>query len=414
MQTTYEFREVVETLDPLGKNLNYLSPEIKTLEQELKLRQSRIDALNAVSQLTPVIAHIKSQEDVNRVLEQLLSEAIKLSRASRGLIVLIDKKVEDNFIIHASVGMETGDNEDANFSRSLIKQILEHSEGVITTNIQADERFIAGESLLATNVRSVMATPIKNKDEIIGAVYVDSELSNNIFGEDDLQIFSAFANQTAVALSLATSLKAQRELYMQSILALVHAVEAADTYTAGHSQRVGYYAKGIAEALGFPEKEVELLLFAGYLHDVGKIALQTNVSKASPLTEEEWQEMRKHPTYGERILRNSPALAKILPAVRSHHERWDGKGYPDGLIGEEIHPYARIMAVADSFDAMTTNRSYRKSYDLNYALSEIRENIDKMYDRAAAEAFLHTFEKGSLKLADKTYVDEVIAQLMNF
>ncbi len=413
MQTTYEFCEAVETLDPLGKDLHY-SPDIKTLEQELKLRQSRIDALNAISQLTPVIARIKSQEDVDRVLEQLLSEAIKLSHASRGLIVLIDEKVEDSFTIHASAGMETNDSDDVNFSRSLIKQILERSEGVITTNIQADERFIAGESLLATNVRSVMATPIKNQDDVIGAIYVDSELSTNIFGEDDLEIFSAFANQTAVALSLATSLKAQRELYMQSILALVHAVEAADTYTAGHSQRVGYYAKSIAEALGFPEKEVELLLFAGYLHDVGKIALQTNVGKASPLTDEEWQEMCKHPIYGERILRNSPALAKILPAVRNHHERWDGKGYPDSLIGKKIHPYARIIAVADSFDAMTTNRPYRKSYSLNYALTEIRENIDRMYERAVAEAFLKAFEKGKLKLADKTRADETIAQLMNF
>ncbi len=413
VKTVDKFREVVKVLGPLGKDLKQFLPDIKVLEQELNLSQRRLGALNTLNQLTPIIAHIESQEDVDKVLAQLLSEAIKLSCADRGLIVLIDKGAEDNFMIHASVGMKTNGSDDVSFSRSLIKQILELGEGVITTNIQNDERFIPGKSLLATNIRSVMATPIRNQNETIGAIYVDSQLSTNIFNEDDLETFSAFANQTAMALSLATSLKAQRELYMQSILALVHAVEAADAYTAGHSRRVGYYARGIAKELNLSDQEIELLLFAGYLHDVGKIAVQANVNKKGALTDEEWQEMRKHPLYGERILRNSPALAEILPAVRSHHERWDGKGYPDGLIAEAIHPYARIMAVADSFDAMTTNRTYREAYSLDYALSEIEENIDKMYEHATAEAFLQAFRKGNLKLADKTHADQAIAQLMN-
>ena len=375
-------------LGPLGKGLEHFVPEVRVLEQKLATSRRRLEALNFINQLTPDIAQIDSQEDVDKVLGQLLTEAMKLSCASRGLIVLVDKKAEDNFTIHALVGMEeTNGEEDVNLSRSLIKQILERGEGIVTTNVQSDNRFTAGISLLATNIRSVMATPIKHQDNIIGAIYVDSELSNALFNESDLEILSAFANQMAVALSLATSLKAQRELYNQSILALVHAVEAADAYTAGHSRRVGYYAQSIARELNFPAEEVELLLFAGYLHDVGKIAVKTNVSKEGSLTEEEWQEMRKHPLYGEQILRNSPALAEILPAVRSHHERWDGKGYPDGLVGVAIHPYARIMAVADSFDAMTTNRPYRKTYDLDYALSEIENNIDKMYERAAAKAF---------------------------
>ena len=415
MKTVDKFREVVEVLGPLGKDLKQFLPEIKALEQELNLSQRRLGALDALNQLTPIIARIESQEDVNKVLAQLLSEAIKLSCADRGFIVLIDEKAEDNFTIHASAGMGTNGNDDTKLSRSLIKQILARGEGIITTNIQNDERFIPGKSLLATNIRSVMATPIRNQDEIIGAIYVDSQLSTNLFTEDDLETFSAFANQTAVALSLATSLKAQRELYMQSILALVHAVEAADAYTAGHSRRVGYYARGIAKELNFSDQEIELLLFAGYLHDVGKIAVQANVNKKGSLTDEEWQEMRKHPIYGEKILRNSPALAEILPAVRSHHERWDGKGYPDNLVGKDIHPYARIIAVADSFDAMTTNRAYREggAYSLDYALSEIRENINKMYERTAAEAFLQAFEKGNLTLADKTDADQTIIQLMN-
>lgn len=410
MQTIDKLHKIIKELGADGKKL---LPDVNIVKQELDLKQRRLDALNAVNNLTPFITHIESQEDVDKALEQLLSEAIKLSRSDRGLIVLIDDVATDGFTIRASVGMEAEGEDDINFSRTLIKQILERGKGVVDSNIQASKDFERGASLFAANIRSIMATPIKHQDTIIGAIYVDSRFSTNIFREDDLETFDAFANHMAVTLSLATSLKAQRELYMQSILALVHAVEAADAYTAGHSRRVGYYARGIAQELGLPDKEIELLLFAGYLHDVGKIALQTNVNKPSSLTENEWQEMRKHPIYGEKILRNSPALAEILPAVRSHHERWDGKGYPDNLVSKSIHPYARIIAVADSFDAMTTNRQYRKAYSLDYALAEISKNINKMYERAAAEAFLQAFQKGRLRLADKTDADTTISQLID-
>ncbi len=432
MQLSKSFRATIKNLSDAGnldaetssKLKKYVSG-VERLERENYLRQRRIHALNIVNLLTPMLTRVKEQDDVNNMLQRILQAAIKLSRATRGFVVLVDPETEDGFTISAASGIELGAenlketnsgtteiSEEAKLSRSLIKQILERGEGIITTNIQQDERFEPGASLLATNIRSVMATPIKLEKKLIGAIYVDSELSNMLFNDHDLEVFSAFANHAAVTLNLATSLKAKRDLHIQSILALVHAVEAADAYTAGHSRNVGYYAKGIAEAMGLPDKTVELMLIAGFLHDVGKIALPASVAKPGPLTDEEWEKMRMHPVYGERILRNSPALQTILPAVRWHHERWDGKGYPDGLKGEEIHLFARIIAVADSFDAMTTNRPYRKPFELDHALDEIEKNIGIKYEKQVAEAFLSAFATGKLQLVQRTDADDALVDLL--
>ena len=432
MQLSKSLRSTLKKLSKAGNLDSEASSELKKylsgveqLERESYMRQRRIHALNIVNLLTPMLTRVKEQDDVNHMLQRILQAAIKLSRGSRGFVVLVDPEHEDGFSIPAALGIELGAenlkdtnsgtteiSEEAKLSRSLIKQILERGEGIITTNIQQDERFQPGASLLATNIRSVMATPIKLEKKLIGAIYVDSELSNMLFTESDLEIFSAFANHAAVTLNLATSLKAKRDLHIQSILALVHAVEAADAYTAGHSRNVGYYAKGIAEALGMKDKDVELMLIAGFLHDVGKIALPASVAKPGPLSDEEWEKMRLHPVYGERILRNSPALERILPAIRWHHERWDGRGYPDQLKGEEIHPYARIIAVADSFDAMTTDRPYRKALELDHALDEIEINIGIKYEKRVAEAFLNAFATGHLQLVRRTDADDALVDLL--
>lgn len=218
MEISQKFEKAIKSIGPLGKGLSKLLPEIEGLERELNLRQRKIDELTAVNRLAPFIARIESQKDVDEVLKRLLKVAIKLSHAGRGLIILIDDAAEDGFSIRASASVEEeGTGEDIVFSRSLIKQILQRGEHIVTTNVKQDERFESGESLLATNIRSVMATPIKHQDDIIGALYVDSHLSEYAFNKDDLEIFNTFANHAAVVLTLATSLSIQRELQQELV-----------------------------------------------------------------------------------------------------------------------------------------------------------------------------------------------------
>lgn len=166
-----------------------------------------------------------------------------------------------------------------------------------------------------------------------------------------------------------------------AIKALAEAVDAKDEYTRGHSTRVAEYAQGIAETLGLDDGFVELVYTTGTLHDVGKIGVPDSIlKKAEKLTDEEFEEIKKHPALGEKIVGQLPTLNDVLPGVRHHHERWDGKGYPDGLSGEEIPLLARILAVADTYDAMTSDRPYRKGMPVETAVRLLREGSGSQFD----------------------------------
>lgn len=174
-----------------------------------------------------------------------------------------------------------------------------------------------------------------------------------------------------------------------TIQALAAAVDAKDPYTRGHSQRVAEYAADLATEIGLHAEEVELIRITGTLHDVGKIGVPDAIlQKSGRLSDEERQIMETHPVLGEVIVRKAPALADTLPGVRGHHERWDGKGYPDGLSEESIPLMARVLALADTFDAMTSDRPYRKGMDVEVALAEIELNAGTQFDPALVPAFV--------------------------
>ncbi len=170
---------------------------------------------------------------------------------------------------------------------------------------------------------------------------------------------------------------------------LAAAVDARDRYTSGHSERVTSYALQIAEEIGLNHEQLDAMKIAGLLHDLGKIGVPDAIlNKPGSLTQEEREVINRHPSVGGNILRRTPQLELILPAVLFHHERWDGAGYPDGLCGDSIPLMARIMAVADSFDAMTTDRPYRKAMSVEAALFELRANAGKQFDPVVVDAFI--------------------------
>lgn len=176
---------------------------------------------------------------------------------------------------------------------------------------------------------------------------------------------------------------------LATIQALAAAVDAKDPYTQGHSARVARYASDLAAAIGLPPAEVELIHTTGTLHDVGKIGIPDSIlKKPSRLEEDERATMETHPVLGEVIVRKVPALAATLPGVRNHHERWDGKGYPDGLAGEAIPLMARLLALADTFDAMTSDRPYRKGLSWEIAIAEIEKNSGVQFDPTLVPAFV--------------------------
>jgi putative nucleotidyltransferase with HDIG domain len=190
--------------------------------------------------------------------------------------------------------------------------------------------------------------------------------------------------------------KSNKQSVINGVQMLVHALEAKDAYTSGHSSRVSRYAMKAAVLLGFTDDALEHVRLGGELHDIGKIGTREDIlNKPGPLTPDEFQHIKAHASLGERIL--TPFLGGspiVLRIVRSHHERMDGSGFPDGLQGEQIPLEARIVAVVDAFDAMTTNRAYRQPRTPVEAIQELRRCAGVHFDGAVVDAFLRAYGDG--------------------
>ena len=185
--------------------------------------------------------------------------------------------------------------------------------------------------------------------------------------------------------------------YKASLLALSNAIEARDHYTRDHVERVNAYAQAMGAQLGWDAAQLNALEFGAILHDIGKISVREAIlCKTGPLKSDEWREMREHPIVGARMLEGIPYLASAIPVVLYHHERWDGSGYPDGLAGEAIPVDARLLAVVDTFDAMTSDRPYRQALPASVAYETILSEGGQLFDPQMVDAFKGCWESGSL------------------
>ena len=210
---------------------------------------------------------------------------------------------------------------------------------------------------------------------------------------------------------LSDTYKQLEQAYMESIQTLRYTVEAKDTYTRGHSDRVSEYSVLIGEALGLPEEDIKKLKIGGLFHDIGKIGVPDSIlQKEGKLSDDEYSEIKNHPSIGAHILSTASIFQDILPIVKHHHERYDGKGYPSQLAGENIPYLARITAVADTFDAMTSKRSYRDSLPLDYVISEFERCKGTQFDPKIADVFLDILNNhyDKLKAIQEKYKEAVL------
>ncbi len=214
-------------------------------------------------------------------------------------------------------------------------------------------------------------------------------LSRNEFGTNEASLLQSTASVLATHATNVELLRDKDELLLEMVRALVNSIEAKDPYTRGHSERVALYAKQLSASMGQSAKICKRIYLAGLLHDVGKIAIPDSLlSKISRLTDEEFSEIKKHPDKGWGILHGLEALDNVVAGVLHHHECWDGTGYPDGLAQEDIPQDARILAVADAFDAMTSTRPYRNALDLERAATILRDGAGQQWDPTAVRVFL--------------------------
>ena len=189
--------------------------------------------------------------------------------------------------------------------------------------------------------------------------------------------------------------------YLESIETLRYTVEAKDPYTRGHSDRVSEFSVLIGKKLGLSDDELKTLRIGGLFHDIGKIGIPDSILlKESKLSDDEYSEIKHHPSIGAHILSNATIFADIIPIVKYHHERYDGRGYPENLKGEDIPLLARITAVADAFDAMSSRRTYRNSLDISVIIEEFRKNRGSQFDPRLADIFLEILENEYEKIRE--------------
>ncbi len=255
--------------------------------------------------------------------------------------------------------------------------------------------FIPQERLEDTGVRSVLLVPISSRDKMLGLMALFFTSEREELESEDHNLIKAIAGQAAVAMQNASLYEDLEMSYFSTVRALARAIEVKDPYTYGHSERVTDYAVVIAREMGIDDWDMRNIKYAAALHDIGKLGIAGQIlNKPGALTEEEFLHVKTHPQMGDSIMEPVSFLREPREIILHHHERFDGNGYPDGLKGEEIPLGARILAVADSFEAMMSDRPYRKALDLHHAITEIRTNSGTQFDPEVVQAFVRALEKG--------------------
>jgi HD-GYP domain-containing protein (c-di-GMP phosphodiesterase class II) len=259
-------------------------------------------------------------------------------------------------------------------------------------------------------LNAVACVPAYYQHTLLAILLLGEKKDGSRFDQEELDFFSALASDVAMGIrnaqlfeDLKREAERNRNLFIQTTIALGSAIEAKDTYTHGHTERVTKYALAISRQMeasrscNFPYKFFENLYIAGLLHDIGKIGIPESIlSKQDKLTADEYEIMKSHPSRGADILAALTGFEEVINGVKYHHERYDGKGYPEGLKGEGVPMIAAVIAVADTFDAMTTDRPYRKGLSKEKALLEIQAYINKQFHRKPVEALVELFHKGEL------------------
>jgi len=248
--------------------------------------------------------------------------------------------------------------------------------------------------LQEARLSSVLCMPLVTKGTVVGGLVLYKSDGRSSYTQVDIELLAILCGQAAIAIENIRLFEDLQRTHFEAMKALAQAIEAKDQYTRGHCDRTVEYAMAIAHKLSLPELEQKALRYAAFLHDVGKIGIHESIlAKEGRLTEEEYRMMQSHPSLGADIIKGVEFLEPVVPLVYHHQERYDGKGYPSGLAGEAIPLGARIVAVLDTFDAMTSDRPYRKAMPLEKAIAELRRCAGTQFDPQVVEAFIAVLEE---------------------
>jgi len=413
--TVFDIQKAIEQ----GK-VSELIQQIKGLEGEIDLViKSMQEKVRQFEYLTQFSALLNSTLDTALVREKALEATCQLIGCETASLLLVDRATGELYWetalgeagkkLQKSVRLPIND-------RSIAGYVAMTGESLIINDVENDPRhFKKAAAKSAFVVRNMICVPLKTKDKVIGVLQAINKKPSQParpsrhdwpdFYADDLRLIDTLSHQVAIAVENSQLYEKLKNSFYDTVEALAEAIEKKDRYTGGHTKRVVHYSMCIAQYLDLSHEELERIRLGAVLHDIGKIGIEDKIlKKAAPLDPYEWPVMKTHPEMGFQIMKRVEGLKDVIGGMRFHHERWDGKGYPLGLKGEEIPLIARIIAVADTYDAMVSTRPYRKGLDPKIAFEEIKKNAGTQFCPTVVRAFEQAFVNDKMGRGAKSEV----------
>jgi HD-GYP domain-containing protein (c-di-GMP phosphodiesterase class II) len=363
---------------------------------KLKRIEEKVKRLALLSQLSQIL---NSTLDTKEIRRRAMEAATQLMKAEVGSLLLVH---EEKRYLYFEVAL--GEREEdiktisLNFGEGIAGWVAQHGKPLIVNSPKKDRRFFKGvDEKTEFKTRNIICVPVRVKEKTVGVLEAINKKGKGRFNQEDLSLLTSLADQVAIALDNSRLYQELEEMFFQTAESLADAIEKRDSHTGGHTRRVTLYSQAIAKYLQLTPSERKWVKITSVLHDIGKIGIEDDIlKKPKPLSPEEFHIIKRHSNMGAEIIEHIRQLKEIIPGVKYHHEQVDGKGYPDGLRGEDIPILAKIVAVSDTYDAMTTDRPYRKAMDKKMAIDELERCSGTQLDKEVVEAFIQAYQNGEI------------------
>jgi len=365
---------------------------------KLKRNEERAKRLTLLSQLSQLL---NSTLDPKEIQRGAMEAATRLMKAEVGSLLLVHEE-KRHLYFEVALGEREEDLKTISlrFGEGIAGWVAQHGKPLIMNSPEKDRRFFKGvDEKTEFKTRNIICVPVRVKEKTIGVLEAINKKGKGGFNKEDLSLLISLADQVAIALDNSRLYQELEEMFFQTAKSLADAIEKRDPHTGGHTQRVTLYSQAIAKYLPLTSLEKKWVKITSVLHDIGKIGIEDDIlKKPKPLSPGEFEIIKRHSNMGAEIIEHIRQLREIIPGVKYHHEQVDGKGYPDGLRGKDIPILAKIVAVADTYDAMTTDRPYRKAMDKKIAIEELKRCSGTQLDGEVVEAFIHAYQNGEIEL----------------
>lgn len=372
--------------------LSLVANQVALALERTRLFITTQNQLHELAILAEAATLLRAAHNVEEMYAVLLNHAVKVGRADAGMLCMVDRERGEIVACAAHALPQTFLGRRHPIGEGLVSWVIQNNAPASSENLEGDPRIVLREAV--QGLRAGLLVPLRTTGgEVVGTLLLGRR-TRDPFEATEERILQAVAEMGANALQRAELYEELENAYLQAVVALSKAIDARDSATGHHSNRIAILAAAVAEALGCTREETETILWGAALHDIGKISIPDAIlHKTGPLTEEEWTLIRRHPAIGSEIVAPLRRLNKVLPMIRYHQEHWDGTGYPEGLRGEEIPLGARILAVVDAYVAMTEDRPYRKARTHEQAIEEVRGQAGKQFDPVVVEVFCQIVER---------------------